>query len=264
MHNIPVLTVCERTLAEAYEKALAISPKDDAALYNLGIAYKHAGKPQLAIESWKKAAELNPDNPQPLLALADYYYENNHYDMAMDEYQRILRRWPNIQEGHFSLATIYYKKNLLDYAREEYKRVVEINEKTDLARRAYVNLGILASKTEKPTDDSMRNAVGYVQKALLLKPGDAEALFSLGLLYAKKEMHDKAIDTFYQAIRATNDSKVIAESYNNIGKCYYKKGMYKKALQSFTRGIEEDPVNEEIRMNRKVAMQAYEEELARR
>ncbi len=249
---------------QAYEKALAISPKDDAALYNLGIAYKHAGRPQLAIESWKKASELNPDNPQPLLALADYYYENNHYDMAMDEYQRILRRWPTIQEGHFSLATIYYKKNLLDYAREEYKRVIEINEKTDLARRAYVNLGILASKMEKPTDDSMQNAVGYVQKALLLKPGDAEALFSLGLLYAKKEMHDRAIDTFYQAIRATNDSKVIAESYNNIGKCYYKKGLYKKALQSFTRGIEEDPVNEEIRMNRKVAMQAYEEELARR
>ena len=249
---------------QAYEKALAINPKDDAALYNLGIAYNHAGKPQLAIESWKKAADLNPDNPQPLLALADYYYQNNHYDMAMDEYQRVLRRWPNIQDGHFSLATIYYKKNLLDYAREEYKRVIEINEKTDLARRAYVNLGILSSKMEKPTDDSMRDAVGYVQKALLLKPGDAEALFSLGLLYAKKEMHDKAIDTFHQALGATNDPALIAESYNNIGKCYYKKGLYKKALQYFNRGVEEDPANEEIRMNRKVAMQAYEEELARR
>jgi len=132
-----------------------------------------------------------------------------------------------------------------------------------MARVAYINSALLYPKVHK-SEESMEKAVQIMQKALLLKPGDPQALFSMGILYERKKMNDKAIDTFYQAIRATNDSKVIAESYNNIGKCYYKKGMYKKALQSFTRGIEEDPVNEEIRMNRKVAMQAYEEELARR
>jgi tetratricopeptide (TPR) repeat protein len=249
---------------DAYQKALAISPKDDAALYNLGIAYKHAGKPELAVDSWKKASALNPDTPQPLLALADFYYERNYYDLAMDEYQRILRRWPNIQEGHFNLATIYYKKNLNEYAIEEYKRVIEINDKNDFARKAYINLGILTSKSGKGGEETMQNAAGYVQKALMLKPGDADSLFSLGILYSKKEMYDKAIDTFYQAMRATRDSKLIAEAHNNIGKCHFKKGQYKKALQSFTRGIEEDPTNEELRMNRKTAMQAYEEELARK
>jgi tetratricopeptide (TPR) repeat protein len=76
-------------------------------------------------------------------------------------------------------------------------------------------------------------------------------------------MPDKAIDTFYQAIKATSDSKIIGECYNNIGKSYYKKGQHKKALQAFSRGVDEDPTNEEIRMNRKVAMQAYEEQMAR-
>lgn len=249
---------------DVYKRALAISPKDDSALFNLGIAYKHAHKPELAIESWKKASELNPDNPKPLLALADFYYENSHYDLAMDEYQRILRRWPGVQEGHFNLASIYYKKNLNDYAIASYKRVIEINDKNDLARKAYINLGMLTSRADRPGDDAAQESMSYVQKALLIQPGDPESLFSLGIIYSKREMYDRAIDTFYQALRASNDPKINADAYNNIGKCYFKKGQFKKALQSFTRGIEEDPTSEEIRMNRKVAMQAYEEELSRR
>jgi len=246
---------------ETYKKALIINPKDDSTLYNLGIAYKHAKMDELAIESWKKASEINPDTAKSPMAIAKFYYEKNLIDLAMDEYQRILRRWPDIQDAHFNLATIYYKKNLTDYSKEEYKRVIEINNKNELTRKAYINLGIIASNNVKNNEESMNKALNYIQKALLLKPGDAEALFSLGLIYSKKGMHDKSIDTFYQAIKATSEKKLIAESYNNIGKSYYNKRLFKKALQAFTRGIEEEPTIEELRINRKVAMQAYEEEL---
>ncbi|MDY6934435.1 MAG: tetratricopeptide repeat protein [Spirochaetota bacterium] len=249
---------------QTYQKALAIDNRDDSVLYNLGISYKNAEKWDLAIESWRNASNINPDKPDPLLAIARYYYENNYFDLAMDEYQRILRRWPNIQEGHFNLATIYYKKNLLDYSKEEYNRVIEINKKNDLARKAYINLGIITSKTDTDSLEAIQNARAYIQRALLLKPGDGEALYSLGTIYIKEEMLDKAIDTFYQAIRSTRDSKLIADAYNQIGKCYYKKGQYREALQSFTRGIEEEPTFEEIRMNRRVAMQAYEDELSKK
>ncbi len=246
----------------AYKRALAISPKDDALLYNLGIAYEHSRKPELALESWRKAYDLNPKNPRPLIAIADYYYKNNHYDFAMDEYQKILRKWPNIQEGHFNLAAVYYKKNLLDYAIEEYKRVIEIDGKNELARKAYINLGILFSKREKGEEGQEKGLV-HIQRALLLKPGDAEALLALGTIYYKKRMYDRAIDTYYQVLKATRESKLIAETYGKIGSCYYEQKMYRKAVQAYARAVEEDPTNEEIRMNRKVAMQAYEEEIGR-
>jgi len=153
---------------------------------------------------------------------------------------------------------------MIDYARDEYQRVIEINDRNDYARKAYINLGIITSKSGRPGDETSDKALGYIQKALLLKPGDVEALYSLGTVYARQEMCEKAIDTFMQALRASKDGKLTAECYNNIGKCYYKQGHYKKALQSFTRGIEEDPTSAEIRMNRKTAMQAYEDELARK
>lgn len=242
---------------DAYNKALAINPKDDMALINMGITYNHAGKPEKAIDYWKKAAALKPDSPEPLLVIADYYYESRNYDMAMDEYQQILRKWPGVQDGHFNLATIYYKKNLIDYAIEEYKRVVEIDGKNELALKAYINLGMLAIDKSKNAEEELV-AIGYIQKALLIKPGDPDILFSLGVVYSKKEMFDEALKAFTQTINSSNDSKVIGAAYNNIGKCYYKKGLYKKALQSFAKGIDQDPANEEIRINRKIAMQALE------
>jgi tetratricopeptide (TPR) repeat protein len=52
-----------------------------------------------------------------------------------------------------------------------------------------------------------------------------------------------------------------AEAYNNMGKSYYQLKEYKKSVQAFTRGIEEDSSNEEIRINRKTAVQAYEQQL---
>jgi len=102
-----------------------------------------------------------------------------------------------------------------------------------------------------------------IQKALLLKPDDSDALLALGIIYARKEMHSRAVETFYQSIKSSRDNKMTAESYNNMGKSYYQMKDYKKSIQAFTRGIEEDPSNEEIRINRKTAVQAYEGELER-
>jgi len=147
----------------------------------------------------------------------------------------------------------------MDYARESFQRVIEIDEKNEFGRKALINLGILSSK--KGSEEGLEKGFQNIQKALLLKPGDPEALLAMGTLYYKRKMYENAIDTYYQVLQATNDSKLIAEAYSNIGNCHYEQKMYKKAVQAYTRAIEEDPTNEEIRMNRKVAVQAYEEQL---
>jgi len=247
---------------DAYQKAIAISPKDAAAYFNMGIAYKHAGKPELAIFSWKKASELNPADANPQVALADYYYERGFYDLAETEYRRIAARWPDLQEPHFKMGTMYYKRGLYDYAVRAFDKVIEIDSRSELARQALVNKALLIAKKEKGAEE-VEQAMGLVRKALLMKPDDPESLYALAIVYMKKEMYDSAIDTFYQVVRGSSDNRLVAEAYHNIGKCHFKRRQYKKALQAFTRGIEEDPSNEELRMNRKAASQAYEAELGR-
>ncbi|TFH40057.1 MAG: tetratricopeptide repeat protein, partial [Chrysiogenales bacterium] len=139
---------------------------------------------------------------------------------------------------------------------------IELDPNSDLARRALINRAILVSKTGKD-EENLEKSTNAIRKALIMKPGDPEALFALGIIQMKREMFDSAMDTFFQVVKGSPDNKLVADAYNNIGKCYYKKRQYKKSLQAFTRGVEEDPGNEEIRMNRKAATQAYEAELRR-
>jgi tetratricopeptide (TPR) repeat protein len=247
---------------EAYNKALTISGDDESTLYNIGIAYKKSGKPELAIKVWYKSYEFKK-SPKPLMAIAGVYEEKNLIDSAIEEYQKITRQWDNFQEAHFNLAVLYYKKNLLDYAKEEFKKVIELNKNSEFAAKSYTNLGIILSKNAGKNEALYDEAQLYIQKSLLQKPNDPEALISLGTIFYKKGMFEKAVDTFNQAISSTRDNKLLAEAYNNIGKCYHKKGQYKNALTAFTRGLEQDPTMEEIRINRKVSTQAYEETLRR-
>lgn len=247
--------------AEAYQKAIALNSKDDSAYYNLGIAYKHAGKPELAIAAWQEAARLNTTSPAPRLAVADYYYESGFFDLAEKEYRDILDLWPDIQEGHFKMGALYFKQNQYTYAYKAFERAAKINANSELARKAYINMAIINADIN-PNEAGTEESLNLVQKALLLKPADSEALLTFGILLAKKGQPDRAVDTFYQVVKNTRDSSVTAKAYNNIGKTWYAQREYKKALQAFSRAIEEDPSSEEIRINRKAAFQAYEQEIS--
>lgn len=246
---------------EAYNKALAINPKDSDAYYNLGLAYKHADKPELAVQSWKKGSDLNRDDPKNLIAVADFYYEKNMFDLAEREYETAIARWPNIQEPHFKISSIYYKREKYEFALKGFKKAAEIDPKSDYSRRAFINIGMILSKI-KTDEDSLTEAVNYIQKSLMLKSNDSEALFALGIIYYRKDMHDRAIESFLQCVRTSKDSSLTAEAYNNIGKCHYKRREYKRALQNFSRAVEENPSKEEFRINRKTASEAYEAQIA--
>ncbi len=247
---------------KAYESALAIKSNDDMAYYNMGISYKHSDKPALAIESWKKSAEINPGNIKPRIAIADYYTERGYPDLAEKEYQEILYRWPDSQEAAFKTATIYHRQKNYRDAEKAYKRVTEIDPSNDMTRKALINLAIISS-IQDTGEESLNRSMETLRKALIMKPADPDALLAMGIIYSKKDMHEKAIETFYQAIKSTRDPAIISESYNNIGKSYYQQKNYGKAIEAFSRGIEEDPANEELRINRKTAAAAYENELAK-
>ena len=246
---------------EMYKKSLTISPKDDDALYNLGIAYEHSGKPELAIKAWKDSLALKPNNSKAMLAIANYYFQNGFYDLAEKEYQTILARWPELQEGHFRIGTIYYKRTQLDFAFNAFKRACELDERNEFGRKSLINMALINSE-QKTDDDSLDESVRILRKALILKPDDPNALFAMGVILSKKQLFEAAIDSFYDTIKASNDDKLSAQAYNDIGKCYFKQKEYSKAVQAFTRGIELDSMNEELRMNRKAASQAFEKVLS--
>ncbi|MCL1833692.1 MAG: tetratricopeptide repeat protein [Leptospirales bacterium] len=245
---------------KSYESALAIRDNDDLTYYNLGLAYTHGNKQAMAINSWKMAAQINPENVKVRLAIADYYYEQGYNDQAEKEYQEIVYKWSSNQEALYKLGTIYHRHQNYGDAKKAYSKVIETGESTDFARKAMIELALLPAEG-RDDDDALNDSIKLIQRALLLKPNDSDALLALGIIYARKEMHPKAVDTFYQAIKSTNDSQKNASAYNNMGKSYFQMKEYNKSIQAFNRAVEEDPSNEEIRLNRNTAVKAYENEL---
>jgi len=246
----------------AYKKALAINPKDDAALYHLGTAYQKDNRPEEAVRAWRKAANLNRDNPRALLAVAGYYYDKGFFDLAEKEYQQIALKWPRLQEVHFKMGSIYYRRGQMDYALQAFNKTLQVDTSSELARMSLINMAVINGDKD-PTEAGLTRSIEMVQKALLIKPDDPEALYAYGGLLARKNRQEKAIETFYQVIKGTRDKNLLARAYNSIGKSYFSQEEYRKALAAFTRGLEEDPTNEKMRLNRKAAARAYENELAR-
>ena len=247
---------------KSYESAIAIRDNDDLAHFNLGLAYMHADKPALAVNSWKKAVQINPENRKARMMMGDYYLQKGYPDLAEKEYQEIAYKWPQDQESLFKLGTIYHRQKDYADAKKAYRRVIEADGTSEFARKAYINLAVIIS-AQGSDENSFNEALGMVRKALQIKSDDPDALMALGMVYSRMEMHERAIEYYYQSIKAARESSMIAECYNNIGKSYYAMKQYKKSIEAFGRGVEEDPANEEIRMNRKSAVQAYENELNR-
>jgi tetratricopeptide (TPR) repeat protein len=83
-------------------------------------------------------------------------------------------------------------------------------------------------------------ALGHFNKALALKPDFSEAWNNMGTLYLVLEKWDPAIGCFEKAAgNITYETPQFA--YNNLGLAYYKKGEHQKALDSYKQALELSP-----------------------
>jgi len=243
-----------------YKKSLTISQKDDRVYYSLGVTYKHMGRPELAIDAWEDGAKLNRKSPKFFLAKANLYYEKKHYDLAQQEYGKIIKKWPTLSDAHFKSSIIYAQKRDLDFAIKGFKKVIELNNNKKLTLKSYINLARLYLQKEN-SNNSQQEAISAIKKALLLAPGNDDALLTLGDIYYEQQNFNKSIDVFFQLLKQSHSEKKIATAYNGLAKSYFKLKLYRKSMENFTKAVQNDPGNEVYRLNRRAATEAYENEL---
>ena len=100
----------------AYERALAIDPKNRAAL--IGISTTHFGAQEFAeAEAWlKKLLAIDPDNWRMRSLLGDVYIANNQIDDAQRELKQAIRQNPNDLQSAIRLGLTYVEQENLDEA----------------------------------------------------------------------------------------------------------------------------------------------------
>ncbi|NJM08297.1 tetratricopeptide repeat protein, partial [Candidatus Gracilibacteria bacterium] len=99
----------------AFERAVALLPRDAQAHYLLGFMYTVMGRESWALAAWRKAVELAPDANSLRYDLGYMYVRRNRYDLAATEFGRVLEHWPDDVETNFMLGLCY--KELMEPAR---------------------------------------------------------------------------------------------------------------------------------------------------
>ena len=74
-----------------YLRAIELDPDDDAAYYNLGIAYNSQGNLTKAIQLYEKAIELDPDDADAYINLGIAYYNLGKRELLISNYKKAAR-----------------------------------------------------------------------------------------------------------------------------------------------------------------------------
>ncbi len=233
-------------------------------------AYENAGRIADAEAAYKKATALRPDYWDGYNSLALFYDRQRRFDEAIGQLTHAIDLTPDNAQAYFNLGAVYLDMEdpkKIPEAEAALKKSLELNP----SYPAYANLGYLylqqkryaesATITEKALRFNERDYIGWENLALAyswlnqkdkvvaarerelalleemakLKPQDANLQANLGVLYAKKNLPDRAIPRLQSALALAPDDPGILI---NVGDGYEALGQRKLAIDFMEKGIQ--------------------------
>ena len=165
LQRVQVLTR-QRNLEEAEAEGLKVvelMPEEASAHFVLSVAYASGGKEQEAVAAIEKAAELNPAQFQGRIQLVTLSAMSTAADQLV-------------------------ANNEFDAAIQKYEEMIEINPAEPLV---YYNMAVAYGRANQFND-----ALTAIDKAIALKPGDAE------MLQMKTRLEEMFMNTLNQELQA--------------------------------------------------------------
>jgi len=265
--------------ARELRDALAIDPRNDDACRALARAYQGLGHLEAAEKTFQKAIELRPQYWANYNDLGIFYLAQGHYEQAISMFQRVIELTPDNRWGYTNIGLAYYNLGQLDRAAAMFRRTLEIRPDAG----AYSNLGVVyfytghhadsARMFEKATElepqsylyrgnlaDAYRwtpgekdrakanyaQAIGLVERDLVVNGRDTDALAFLALYQAKFGELEKARQSIGQALAlAPKDVNVQSEA----AEVYAVTGDQQKALECLKRAVRSGYPRFEIQAN---------------
>ena len=199
---------------------LVIKPYIAEIYYSKGIINNEKGSYIDAASNFEYAAQLDPFNGRILHASGTSYFNLMIYDKGENILQRTKKYIVDVNT-YDNLGLLYSRLKEYQKAEEEFKQAIYLNPKFT---KAYYDLGSLYFIQEKYND-----TIEQWNKILEIEPNFPNTyiiLNNLGIVYNKKEMSDKALKYFLQALPLVPEGdpieKEIEEEINKIYKSNLK------------------------------------------
>jgi len=195
------------------------------ALYDDAVNAMEAEFYDVAIMAFKNILEIDPEHKKAHFGLTSAYLKKNEYAKAEAQLEKLITMHPKEDTAYFVLGNISFARSNYDYAIYNYKKALEANPNVSYKHSLYQNIGVAYS--EKGLHD---RSIGYLKKAIELKPNYPKAYYSLGVVYHAKGLKAKAIKNYHKAIEI-NPNHV--KSYMNIGVLFFDEKDYATAKKAW-------------------------------
>jgi tetratricopeptide (TPR) repeat protein len=219
----------------SFEKVPRNSSYYKSAVIHLSFLYEQAGEAEKAIRLMNEAIEKEPNEPELYLFLGALYEEMASYDEALATFRKGLERNEDSVRLRFRLGVVHDKMGQKDACIEAMKAVIAIDPKHAEALNylgyTYAELGIHLDEAEN-----------LVKRALIEKPNDGYITDSLGWVYYKKGLYDKAVQLLEEAAALADDDPTILE---HLGDAYLKLNKPRKGLESYRKALEKKEEDKE-------------------
>ena len=189
--------------ASAFEKALACTPQDPAALAGLALVRLRQGRLGEAGAGFEATLRLRPDDPVTLVNLGNLEVRRQNPAAAQTCYRRALDLNPNLVEAWNNLGNLCQADGRLQEAEDSYRRALQIDSKYASACN---NLGNLCQNRQH-----LAEAEVWYRRALDGRPDDPQTMGNLGRLCLDQGRLDEALELFESAV-AINPSDLAARS----------------------------------------------------
>lgn len=173
----------------------SVSAMQAVTRYNLGDAYRQAGRSDDAVAEFRAALELDPNNPAALSNLGALMAERGDHTEALRLYERALEADPDNATAENNRGQELMLRSRTDEGIASFERSISLDPLNEEARR---NLAMALAGSGRTED-----AIHQFQEALRLRPDDAVTHNNLGIVFATSGRLLEARAHFEEALRIT-------------------------------------------------------------
>jgi len=225
------------------------TPREPAAALARAVRLYHAHRYEQALAELKSLGDDSNGNPE-----SDYYL-----GLALTQlgrHEEALLALEKVVNSHFSFLHIMQARMVLGYIYSVTGRFrlaefefAKVNEMGLQSSQAYAALGYVCYAQRK-----LPESIEALSRALELDPRNANALNSLGFIYAEEKIDlGKALTCCRQAVDLAPRNAAYLDS---LGWAYYRLGDFSEARASFRKALDQAPGNKEIAAHLRSAMDA--------
>jgi len=208
--------------------ANASSPGPTAYI-NRGLAFKAAGKPDLAFDDINTAITLSAARFQAPMAYTYrgiLYKDKGRLDLAIEDYTRAVSINPGYADAYANRGIAFNATGQFDRAIADFDRAISLDPGQ---YQSYIGRGTAYKETGR-----QGKAIEDYTAAISLNPGNADAYIYRGIAYKEIGQFPRALEDYGTAIRLNPAS---VEAYNDRGVAHKHMGQLDMAVADYDRAL---------------------------